>query len=83
MARWKFVCLATKIHCKLDWILKINSVIVWIVWRKDDFIKVMKTSPYFLATFDKNKDGIVSQVTFQIHEREKKQYNLGLKWLLS
>jgi hypothetical protein len=30
--------------------------------RKDDFIRVMRSSAFFVATFDKNKDGLVTEV---------------------
>ena len=32
--------------------------------RKDDFIKLLKSSSFFLAVFDKNKDRIVTEVKF-------------------
>ena len=31
---------------------------------KESFIKILKSSDFFMKTFDKNKDGIVTQVTF-------------------
>ena len=30
--------------------------------KKDEFIKILRSSNYFLKTFDKNQDGIVSEV---------------------
>ena len=31
--------------------------------KKDEFIKILRSSNYFLKTFDKNQDGIVSEVS--------------------
>ena len=34
--------------------------------KKDEFIKILRSSNYFLKTFDKNQDGIVSEVTVEL-----------------
>ena len=30
--------------------------------KKDDFIKIIQSSNFFMKTFDKNQDGIVTEV---------------------
>ena len=30
--------------------------------KKDDFIKILQSSNFFMKTFDKNQDGIVTEV---------------------
>ena len=48
-------------------VLKTKTIVIKIIYwnqkfRKDEFIKLLKSSSFFLAVFDKNKDRIVTEV---------------------
>ena len=41
--------------------------------KKDDFIKLMKSSHLFVSTFDKNGDGLVTEVSYKYLSPESRE----------
>ena len=44
---------------------------------KESFIKILKSSDFFMKAFDKNKDGIVTEVSWGRPPPPKKKKNTG------